>query len=229
MCGRYTHLYSWEELHRLMSLTVPGIPIENRYNVAPSQQAPVVRLHSEGKWRTELLRWGLVPSWAKDSKIAYKLINARSETIAVKPSFRSAFKARRCLIPASGFYEWQKLQTTKQKQAYYIRSKGDGPIVFAGLWERWKPPQNELIESYSIITTNSNDLIRPLHDRMPVILEPKSFEKWLEPDASPDELNSLLKPCSPELLRIYRVSSHVNSPKNDDAQCIQQEDSSNCS
>lgn len=220
MCGRYTHMYTWEELHDLMTLTVPGIPIAKRYNVAPTQQAPVVRRHENGERHLELLRWGLIPSWSKDIKIGYKLINARGETVHEKPSFRAAFKSRRCLIPVSGFYEWKKSTESAQKQPYYIRGKEE-VLVFAGLWERWQSPEGETIDSYSIITTEANDLLKPLHDRMPVILDPSDFEKWLGPKTTPQELRNLLLPCDPERLTYYAVSTLVNSPKQDIPECIE--------
>jgi len=221
MCGRQTHLYSWDELHRLMALTTPSQPLAKRYNVAPSQNTLVIKRGTEGGRELHQLRWGLIPSWAQDSKIGYKLINARAETISSKPSFRAAFKSRRCLVPASGFYEWQKLDGGKKKQPYYIKPKEGEILVFAGIAECWVTPTGDPIESYSIVTTSSNKTMQSVHDRMPVILDPKDFDKWLDPRATSDELLALLKPCPEEYLLMHRVSTLVNAAKNNSPECIQ--------
>jgi putative SOS response-associated peptidase YedK len=162
--------------------------------------------------------WGLIPSWAKDPKIGYKLINARGETVAEKPSFRAAFKRRRCLVLADGFYEWQPTES-KRKQSYYIHS--DRLLTFAGLWEEWHPEGGEPIQTCTIITTTANDLMTPIHDRMPVILMGSNRAIWLDPTATPQTLQSCLIPCDSAALTAYPVSALVNSPQNDLAECIE--------
>ncbi len=188
-----------------------------RYNIAPSQPVPVVRAADAGReWVN--LRWGLVPSWAKDAKLAQ--INARAETAPDKPMFRSAFRKRRCLIPASGFYEWQATGG-KRKQPFCIRLADDKPFAFAGLWERWEGPDGP-VESCCILTTEANDLVRPIHDRMPVILDPRHFDQWLDPkqrDAA--ALAPLLRPFAVDAMKAYPVSPWVNDPRHDDARCLE--------
>jgi putative SOS response-associated peptidase YedK len=168
MCGRFALFASGEEVAQRFQLSETPL-FDPRYNIAPTQTVPAVRAGDGGRYLS-LLRWGLIPSWSSDPKIAYKLTNARSETAASKPSFRSAFKQRRCLIPASAFYEWQKV-SAKIKQPYCIRPRDGGLFAFAGLWERWNDPAGETVESCTILTTEANELMRPLHDRMPVILD----------------------------------------------------------
>jgi putative SOS response-associated peptidase YedK len=168
-----------------------------------------------------LLRWGLVPSWAKDVKIGASLINARADTIASKPAFRSAFKRRRCLIPADGFFEWKKGEG-KVKQPFYIRLKKDYPFAFAGLWEHWEGPNNSAIDSCTIVTTDANDTLRPLHDRMPVILHEGDYDRWLETKTDdPTQLCELLKPYPPEELIAFPISTLVNNARNESPQCIE--------
>jgi putative SOS response-associated peptidase YedK len=165
------------------------------------------------------LRWGLIPSWAKDKSIGNHTINARSETAHEKPAFRSAFKKRRCLILADGFFEWKKDGPTKQP--YLIRLKTGKPFAFAGLWEYWDK-EGEPLETCSIMTTQANELLKPLHERMPVILKKKDFEKWLDPNLQePAKIQAYLQPLNPEELTLFPVSSRVNSPRNNDADCIQ--------
>ncbi len=163
------------------------------------------------------MRWELVPHWAKDVKIGYKMINARAETVRTKPAFRSAFASRRCLIPADGFYEWQRSRTPRQP--HYIRKRDGKPMAFAGLWEIWRGGE-EPLESCAIITTGPNTLMAPLHDRMPVILAPGAFEGWLV--GSPEQAAGLLKPYAGEDLEVYPVSRRVNNPRNDDAELLAQ-------
>jgi putative SOS response-associated peptidase YedK len=197
----------------------PELPF--RYNIAPTQEVAAVRMEPDsGQRELGLLHWGLIPSWAKDKKIASKLINARAETVAEKPSFRSAFTKRRCLILADGFYEWQKLEGGK-KQPHYIHRQDDMPFAFAGLWESWNG-EGEAVESCTIITTSANEVMQPLHDRMPVILSGKDYDLWLDP-AFKDKaaLQELLKPCPVDWLEAYPVSTRVNSPKHDEAACLE--------
>jgi putative SOS response-associated peptidase YedK len=165
------------------------------------------------------LHWGLIPSWAKDKTIGHHTINARAETVAEKPTFRASFRKRRCLIPATGFFEWQA--TNGHKQPYNIRV-GDGKLfAFAGLWEHWEPKDQPPIESCTIIVTEANDAVAPIHDRMPVILHPDTYNTWLDPNYREKEaLKALLKPCPVHWINAYPVSTHVNKPQNDDAACV---------
>ena len=194
--------------------------MQPNYNVAPTQEVPaVVAGNGGGDRRLEMLRWGLIPSWADDPGIGARMINARSETVAEKPSFRRAFKERRCLIPADGFYEWQK--TNGGKQPHYIRMKNGRPFAFAGLWESWKGDGNE-IRSCTILTTNPNDIAGEIHNRMPVILPPEGYEVWLDPDVrETDQLLSLLAPYPPSDMEAYPVSRRVNSPSNNEPSCVE--------
>lgn len=218
MCGRFTHRLTWRELVALYRLTdgPPPFELRDRYNVAPSQRVPVIRERA-GAREAAQLRWGFIPSWAKEAAIGYKMINARAETVATSPSFRSAIKARRCIVPASGFYEWQKVD--KGKQPFLIEAKDGSPLSLAGLWERWERGP-EPVETFTIITTTPNELVAPIHDRMPVILEPAAFDAWLVPEASPIA-QALLQPYPAERLRARPVSTRVNSPKNDDPSVIE--------
>jgi putative SOS response-associated peptidase YedK len=218
MCGRFARIVSNKKLREKYRLKEIA-ELEPRYNIAPTQPVAVVRA-AEGGNELSLLRWGLIPSWSKDAKIGYKLINARSETVAEKPSFRSAFKQRRCLIPASGFYEWQK-QETGRKQPYFIFPREGELFSFAGLWERWHDPEGEQVETCTILTTTANDLMKPIHDRMPVILDPTTERQWLDPRASGDALQSLLVPCPAEWMEARPVSLWVNNPKNHGPKCIE--------
>jgi len=219
MCGRFTHLYKWRDIHRLSTLTTPELDFAVSYNVAPTQAAPVLRQDERGR-RLDLLRWGLIPWWSKDAKIGATLINARAETLPSKPAFRSAFAARRCLVPVSGFYEWRRLDA-KAKQPYYLRSAGDDePLFLAGLWESWKDPEGERLETFTIVTTTPNELVAQLHDRMPAILDPADFGTWLDPKASAEALTALLRPYPAELMLSHPVSRLVNSPRNNGPECV---------
>lgn len=169
-----------------------------------------------------MLHWGLIPSWAKDSKIGSKLINARAETVAEKPSFRSAFRKRRCLILADGFYEWQQQEGKKQKQPFYFQLNDGCPFAFAGLWEHWKDSNGEEIDSCTILTTEANELMHPIHHRMPVILDHKNYELWLNPEVKqPELLQPLLCPYPTQEMQAYPVSKLVNKPSQDSADCIE--------
>lgn len=167
-----------------------------------------------------MLRWGLIPSWAKDPRIGNQCINAKAETVAEKPSFRSAFKKRRCLVIATGFYEWQV--QAHAKQPMWIGLKSRRPFAFAGLWEQWQPPDGAVIESCTIITTTPNDLMAPIHNRMPVILAPPSYDQWLDPAFQHIEpLNALLRPYPSEELTVCPVSTLVNNPRQDTPECLE--------
>ncbi|ADE15176.1 protein of unknown function DUF159 [Nitrosococcus halophilus Nc 4] len=218
MCGRYTLHASLEQLaaHFHLSQTQELTP---RFNIAPSQAVPAVRGESSQRELT-MLRWGLIPHWAKEEKTSYSMINARAETVATKPAFRGAFRHRRCLIPADGFYEW-KPATDGAKQPYYIRRRNGEVFAFAGLWEHWEGETGKCIDSCTIIVTDANKLIQPIHDRMPVILEPADYEAWLNPkNQAANTLTALLKPYPPESMEAYPVSRRVNRPTNDDPECI---------
>jgi len=223
MCGRFTNQYSWEELHKLYSLSDQSFPPSNfppHYNAAPTQELPVIRL-KDGKREAALLKWGLVPSAAKDAKEAAKLINARGETVAEKPSFRSAFRHRRCLVPADGFYEWKKLGP-KEKQPWFITLKNKEPFAFAGLYEGWIPREGPKLETFAIITTSPNALLAPIHDRMPVILTRETWRQWLgEELLSPDKLKTLLKPLDAAKMEGWPVDKRVGNVANDDAKLIE--------
>jgi putative SOS response-associated peptidase YedK len=220
MCGRFA-LYS-DPFALAQRFEAEALPeLHPRYNVVPTQSIPIVR-EEGGKRRFALARWGLIPHWAKDTKIGYHTINARAETVASKPAFRNAFKSRRCLIPADGFYEWQVVPESKVKQPWFIVLKDREPMAFAGLWEKWRSPEGDDLETCSIIVTDANELMRPIHDRMPVILAPADWDAWLETEAKEaGGLQGLLKPYSAEDMMAWRVSTMVNSPRNDLVECIE--------
>jgi putative SOS response-associated peptidase YedK len=220
MCGRFTQTFSNSDIESAFNLA--NVPeIEPRYNIAPTQQvATILRSDPESDREFKELRWGLIPSWAKDSKMGAKLINARAETIAEKPSFRSAFQRRRCLILASGFYEWQRQDN--RKQPFYIQLKDSQPFAFAGLWSTWQPIDGEAMNTCTIITTEANEVMQPIHDRMPVILESENYDLWLDPTVQkPEFLQSLLTPINSGKLKTYPVSTKVNNPRNDSSECLE--------
>jgi len=218
MCGRLARIVSDMKLREKYRLKeVPQL--HDSYNIAPSQPVAAVRA-TDATRELVLLKWGLIPSWSKDEKIGYKLINARAETVAEKPSFRSAFKQRRCLIPASGFYEWQK-QGTGRKQPFFISPRDGELFSFAGLWECWHDPKGEEVQSCTILTTRANEVMQPIHERMPVILGPSAEEQWLDPRASVDALRCLLVPYSSDSMEARPVGLWVNNPKNDGTKCLE--------
>lgn len=217
MCGRFTLRTPAGDVAEQFGLfSAPDLA--PRYNIAPSQQVAAVRTAPGDGRELVLLRWGLVPSWADDPSIGYKMINARGESVATKPSFRNAFKQRRCLIVADGFYEWQK--TGGQKQPYYIRLKSGRPFGFAGLWERWGR-DGQPFDSCTIITTGANELMAPLHDRMPVVVPPADYDLWLDPAVKDVErLLPLVRPYPPQEMEAFPVSTVVNNPRHETEQCI---------
>jgi putative SOS response-associated peptidase YedK len=218
MCGRFALFAAGEELvERFQLAEFPHL--EPRYNIAPMQNIAVVRLSAAGR-RIASLRWGLIPSWAADPAIGNKLLNARSETVTLKPSFRAAFKQRRCLIPASGFYEWVKVSGSR-KQPYFIRPREGGLFALAGLWEQWRQPQGEAIETFTILTTEANEIMRPLHDRMPVILGREAEDVWLNSHAAADALRSLFAPYFSDRMETRPVCSWVSNPKNEGPRCLE--------
>ncbi|MGQ4647337.1 SOS response-associated peptidase family protein [Lyngbya aestuarii] len=222
MCGRFSQTQSAEVIAQAFQIAeVP--PLTPRYNIAPTQSVGTILQTPEQQQRQfRMLRWGLIPSWAKDAKIGARLINARTETVAEKPAFRSAFKRRRCLVIADGFYEWQKHEGKKQKQPFYFRLKDEQPFAFAGLWEHWQDADGSEVESCTILTTEPNNLTRPIHNRMPVIIEPKDYPLWLDSEVKKSELlQPLLHPYPPEEMIVYPVSKVVNKASNDSAECVE--------
>lgn len=223
MCGRYAFFSPAEAVRRTFALDdVPEL--EPRYNVAPTQDVPAVRAAEEGARQFAMLHWGLVPKWAKERAIGNRMINARAETLAEKPSFRDAFRKRRCLVLTDGWYEWQV--APGGKQPWFIRMKDARPFAFAGLWERWKDPASgSLLESCTIVTTDAAAPIRRIHDRMPVVLAESHWDRWLDTAFSDTEtLSELLRPFDGEALEAWPVSRQVNAPKNQGAELIARED-----
>jgi putative SOS response-associated peptidase YedK len=217
MCGRYAITSAPEAIRALFRYDErPNFP--PRYNVAPTQPIPIVRLN-EGKREFALVRWGLIPSWVKDPKTFSLLINARGESVIDKPAFRAAMRRRRCLIPADGFYEWKPVG--ERKRPYFVRLKSGRPLAFAGLWETWTGPNGEEMDSAAIVTTNANRALAAIHERMPVIVPPEAFDLWLDcgkvdaPTAA-----ALIAPAPEGLLDVYEVSTAVNRVANDDARLV---------
>jgi putative SOS response-associated peptidase YedK len=189
-----------------------------RYNAAPTQWLPVIRQRPTGDRVAHLLRWGLIPSWSKDEAIATRLINARGESVAEKPSFRAAFKKRRCIVPANGFYEWQRV--AGDKQPFYIHPVDGDLFGLAGLWECWTRGDGEALDTFTIVTTDANASMRPLHDRMPVILAPEDYGAWLDGATAPDPVQALVRPCAEALLATRPVSKAVGNVRNDSPELI---------
>ncbi len=216
MCGRFTLRTKAKDIAAHFVLAdVPNL--KPRYNIAPTQDVGAVRLDPGGKREFAFLRWGLIPSWAKDTKTGYSMINARAESVATKPSFRSAFKKRRCLILADGFYEWKKVGD--KKQPFLIHLKDDESFAFAGLWERWQREKQE-IQSCTIIVTEPNTVLEEIHDRMPVILPSDEYDLWLDPEfEDTKKLEKMLRPYPPDEMEAYPVSTLVNNPRNDMKEC----------
>ena len=223
MCGRFARYDDEKDLVERFNFTNPsGILFEKRFNIAPTQTVPVILLENDNRV-IRLMRWGLVPFWAKDPTIGNRLINARAETITEKASFKTPLKKNRCLVPASGFYEWKKDERIKTKIPIYFRLRNEEPFAFAGIWDDWKKPEGDRLITFTIITTMANELMKPIHDRMPVILHRNDESKWLDPELIDlDSLVTLLIPYPSDLMKAYEVSTIVNSPKNDSPQCISQ-------
>jgi len=218
MCGRY-RLSKRKQLIEEYFEAANEVDWEPRYNIAPSQNVGIIRQDpSRPRREFSQVRWGLIPYWAKEASIGNKMTNARSETVADRPAFREAFKNRRCLVPADGFYEWAR--TGKAKQPYHFGMQDDSLFAFAGIWDRWKDGSGNPVETCSILTTTPNSLLAAVHDRMPVILERDDYELWLDPGFKEiDALSEMLKPFDPALMKSYPVSTRVNAPKNDDPEC----------
>ena len=220
MCGRYSLTLQGMKVVRdeLADVRIQLRTLQPRYNIAPGQLAPVFRLDG-GTMRIATLRWGLIPSWARDAKFGFQCVNARAETVASKPAFRSAFRKRRCRVPADGFYEWQPVGGRKQPW-YFARPDGD-LLEFAGLWESWSPPDGgPPVETFTLCTTTPNAVAAPIHDRMPVILSAQDATIWTDPEASPEALCAVLRPAPDDLLARYPVSPVVNNARNDIPECV---------
>ena len=216
MCGRYRLSRPKQILEEYFGSDCGEENWGPRYNIAPTQPVPVIRQSPKEPIRhLSLMRWGLIPSWAKDATGAAMMINARSETANSKPAYREPLKFRRCLIPADGFYEWQK--TGKYKQPYCFEVNHGQLFAFAGIWDSWKDPSGSWIRTCSILTTTANAVTSPVHNRMPVILAPDSYDRWLDPGT--DDASELLKPSDPGLMRCYPVGTRINQVANDDAEC----------
>lgn len=213
MCGRYAFFEQWKDFLAEFDINSTLEEWPPIYNAAPSMDLPVV-YQLNGSRFVDTFRWGLIPHWSKDPKIGYKMINARAESVAEKPAFRKSFTSKRCLIPASGFFEWKK--EGKVKQPYFIRFKSAKPMWFAGLYDEWTSTEDaEVVESFTIITTQANETLTPLHDRMPALLTEESFDFWLNPENRDIEnLTSLLQPWPDHDISFYKVSESVNTPKN---------------
>jgi putative SOS response-associated peptidase YedK len=225
MCGRFARKSTQEVLAEWFDLQLEDMPwFAPSYNVAPQSTQPVVRLgRSSLRREMALLRWGLVPFWSKDTKIAYSTINARSEEVASKPAFREALKRRRCLIPADAFYEWQRLDPKTKRPFAFALASGE-PYAFAGLWESWRPREQAdapPLETFTILTTDPNQLMEPVHNRMPVILEPKDYDRWLDPSDLTRPPIDLLRPYPAERMRVWPVSDRVGNVRNNEPELLE--------
>ncbi|MGO8745210.1 MAG: SOS response-associated peptidase [Thermoguttaceae bacterium] len=222
MCGRFTLRSPASVVAEQFGL-FEAPSFAPRFNIAPTQPVAVVRCVPDqaGCCRQIVwLRWGLVPSWAHDPSIGNRMINARTESVGEKPAYRAAMRRRRCLVAADGFYEWQK--AGKRKQPFFIHRRDDRPFGFAALWESWEGPDHSALESCTLLTTEANEVVTPIHDRMPVILRTEDYTRWLDPGIqNPSDLESLLRPYSSDAMEAYPVSPHVNSPANEGPRCVQ--------
>lgn len=219
MCGRFAQTHDGEAVAQAFQLAVTP-ELAPRYNIAPSQSVSVVMESRQSSDRVHHHKhWGLIPGWSKDTKIGYKLINARAETVAEKPAFRNAFQKRRCLVVADGFYEWQKAPKGQDKQPYLIQLEGRSLFAFAGLWERWRSPETaEALFSCTILTTAANEMMAPIHHRMPVILPPTAYDAWLDPTHyNRGDLEALLRPYEPDAMQATAISTAINNPKHETA------------
>ena len=214
MCGRFTLTANPAEVEETFSTYTFPQQFAPRFNIAPTQ--PVLAIPNDDQNTADFFVWGLIPMWAKDPSIGNRMINARGETLEEKPAFRSSLKYKRCLILADGFYEWKGAEGKKVKTPFFIHMKDRKPFAFAGLWDSWNSPDGSLVKSCTIITTEPNELTGIIHNRMPVILHPRDYAKWLNPSPqTPDQLKPLLKPFAADLMDAYPVSTLVNTPAND--------------
>ncbi|MGH7786043.1 MAG: SOS response-associated peptidase [Candidatus Binatia bacterium] len=218
MCGRFTLTAAPARLQRRFGLAAAPGDVPPRYNIAPSQPVLVIANRTQRLLRPA--RWGLIPHWAKDATIGHRMINARAESLTERAAFRDALARQRCLIPADGFYEWQRLDA-RRRQPFCVRPRDGEPLALAGLWDVWLAPDGERVASCTIITTAANAALAAIHDRMPVLLAPQSYDAWLAPEpCDPAALAELLVPCPPQWLDAYPVSTLVNSPANEDPACV---------
>jgi putative SOS response-associated peptidase YedK len=221
MCGRFVLMTVGKDLAKRFGLE-EELHLKPRYNIAPTQMVAVIRIDRDTlQRRLVLVKWGLIPFWAKDASIGNRLINARGETVAEKPAFRAAFKSRRCLVPADGYYEWKKMKEG-HKQPYFASNADGSPFAFAGLWEKWQAPEDEIIESCTILTTDANDLTQPIHDRMPVIMKPEDYGLWLDSEVKDQKLlKPLLRPYPSSEMKVEPVSPKVNKASYDAPNCVE--------
>lgn len=218
MCGRYVLKAALPDIARMLGMDV-AMDLQPRYNIAPTSDVPVCRMRDADHRELTLMRWGLVPHWAKQADAGYRMINARAETVAEKPAFRSAFRERRCLIPADGYYEWKSLEG--HKQPFYFSMRDGDPFCFAGLWERWQPADGDALETCTIITTEANRLGAQVHPRMPVIVSGNDYDRWLDPRATrAEDLTPLLRPFPAQAMTFHPVSTLVNNARRDEPRCI---------
>lgn len=222
MCGRFARRSTQQVLADWFGVDLEDMPwFAPSYNVAPQSVQPVVRWDRDTAHREfALMRWGLVPFWAKDAKMAYSTINARAEEVASKPAYREALKKRRCLVPADAFYEWHRVDA-KSKTPFTIALTSGEPYAFAGLWESWRPKDGEPLETFTILTTDPNELMEPIHNRMPVILEPKDYDRWLEPGNPARPPVDLLRPYPAEQMHAWPVSDRVGNVRNNDLELLE--------
>jgi len=222
MCGRFRLSRSDKEIRDRFGVAEDHFDWTPRYNIAPTQQVAVIRQDpAQPVRRMNALRWGLVPHWAQDAAIGARMINARSETAAEKPSFQDAFRRRRCILPADGFYEWKREEAGKQP--YHFGLADDSLFALAGLWDRWHTPDGQILETCAILTAAANPLMAPIHDRMPCILRDEDLELWLEPSFSQlPQLSVMLAPYDPARMKAFLVSTHVNQVRNDDPECARE-------
>ncbi len=218
MCGRFA-LSKSDRIDWAQFGVRRGPALPPHWNLGPGRAIAAVRQAGDGA-EVAMLHWGLIPSWAKDATIGRRLANARAESAADKPSFRAAFRHRRCLVPASGFFEWQPPVSGTRKQPWFIRRADDGVFAIAALWERWQPATGDAVESCALLTTSANSLMQPIHDRMPVIIAAEDYAAWLSPATAHDGASALLRGWDPSHWAAHRVSTHVNAVANDDAACI---------
>jgi putative SOS response-associated peptidase YedK len=223
MCGRYA-LYGPSPRYRDHFETAAWPDFPDRFNIAPSSWVPVIRQAPDGRRSADLLRWGLVPNWSKDPALGAKLNNARGETVAEKPSFRAAYRHRRCIVPAAGYFEWQEVPGEK-KQPWYIHLKSDEPMALGGLWESWTNPDGEIIRTFCVVTVGPNAVMAPIHERMPVLLQKADWPAWLSPEADMARIVAMVCPAPAETVEAWRVSRRVSNAREESPELIQRTDS----
>lgn len=220
MCGRYA-LYGPVSRHRDDFGVPDWVDFPDRYNIAPSSWVPVIRQAPDGRRVVDLLRWGLVPTWAENEAIGAKLNNARGETVAEKPSFRAAYRRRRCIVPASGFYEWQAVEGSPRKQPWYISLLDGKPMAMGGLWESWTAADGNLVRTFCVITTGPNEIMAPIHDRMPVLLPPDTWATWLSPDSDLARIAPMIAPLPALQMQAWPVSRKVSNAREDSSDLVE--------